>query len=249
MISVAEPVVAEFRGNPGSYHLLIENLTSAPTKGDITVSTADSALVVRAADSVELPAHAKVRVPVTVEGQDRLTRISEMNAVVRTPLAKWDLVRAVMPTVPNGDFETDTAGDGKPDWWMGRGKRDRCDLEHIHLDSGGPSGSRCLCVEASSDPAGFVRAYNVHGAVRPGTKYRVSGWIKRADRRGDVCIRFSGLGQQQLRTTAMGRWTFLEAVTESDPKSGAIVVSCFNASRGPAWFDQIKVEETKSNGN
>ena len=248
MISVAEPVVAEFRGNPGSYHLLIENLTSAATKGDITVSAADTALVVRAADSVELPAHTEVRVPVTVAGQDRLTRISEMNAVVRTPSAKWDLVRAVMPTVPNGDFEMDTAGDGKPDGWMGRGKRDRCDLDHIHLDSGGPSGSRCLCVEASGDPAGFVRAYSVHGAVRPGTKYRVSGWMKRADRRGDVYIRFSGLGQQQLRTTVTGRWTFLKAVAESDPKSGAIVVSCFNTSRGPAWFDQIKVEETRSTG-
>jgi hypothetical protein len=32
--------------------LLIENLTSAATKGDITVSAADTALVVRAADSV-----------------------------------------------------------------------------------------------------------------------------------------------------------------------------------------------------
>jgi hypothetical protein len=73
----------------------------------------------------------------------------------------------------------------------------------------------------------------------------VSGWIKRADSRGDVSIRFSGLGQQTLRTAAAGKWTFLEAVVTSNPKAGALVVSCFNSSRGPAWFDRIKVEEAK----
>jgi hypothetical protein len=156
------------------------------------------------------------------------------------------LVHGVMPTVPNGDFERDTAGDGKPDGWMGRGKGDAWDIDHIHLDRGGPSGLRCLCVEASDDPAKFVRAYNVQGAIRPGTKYRLSDWIKRADPRGEVCIRFSGLGQQLLRTTATGRWVYLEAVVTSGPKAGPNVVSCFNSSRGPAWFDQIKVEETNS---
>jgi hypothetical protein len=131
---------------------------------------------------------------------------------------------------------------------MGRKKRDRCDLDSLHLDPGGPSGSRCLCVEAGDDPTGFERAYSVQGAIRPGTEYRLSGWIKRADPRGDVCIRFAGLGQQALRTAAAGRWIFLEAVVTSDPQAGSMVVSCINSSRGPAWFDQITVEEASSTG-
>jgi len=244
MVSVAEPVVAEFRGNPGGYHLLIENLTSKPVKGMVTVS-ASTPLKVSVSGAFELLAKGKAELPVTVEGQDQLTQISEMSAQVTTSLAKWNLVRAVMPIVSNGDFEMDGAGDMRPDWWMCRKLRDEWDPESMRLEPDAPSGKYCLRLDASDNPEGFTRAYSVNGAVKSNTKYRFSAWIKKASAERSVAVQFSGFGWRSLSATKVGEWEHLQGEVATGPQNGYMVVSCINQSRGAAWFDGIKVEEVK----
>jgi hypothetical protein len=243
MVVVAEPVLAEIRGDPGTYHLLVRNLTARPTTGVVEV-TAPPPLQVSAPRELALPAHGEVKVPVQVDGQDQLTRNAEMAAKIITPLASWDLVRGVMPVVPNGDFEQDGAGDMRPDWWMGRKLADEWDPEHIGLSTDAASGRYCLRVDASDNPQGFVRGYSVMGAVKPNTRYHVNGWIKRADATGQVAIQFSGFGWQGLQTAEVGRWVRLELDCTSADNAREMVVQCANRSRGPAWFDGIEVRET-----
>ncbi|MBI3920328.1 MAG: hypothetical protein HY318_02830, partial [Armatimonadetes bacterium] len=242
MVAVTEPVIAEFRGDPGTYHLLVRNLTSKPTEGTVTVS-APAPLKATAQSSFALPAKGEAQIPVTVGGQDKLTQVSEMNAKITTPLAKWDLVRAVMPIVPNGDFEMDGAGDMRPDWWMGRKLMDEWDPDRIRLEAGAPSGKYCLRVDESDNPKGFVRAYSVDGAVKPNTKYRFSTWIKKASAEGPVMVQFAGFDYRSLSPTKVGEWEHLQGEFTTGPKHGYMVVSCVNQSRGPAWFDGVRVEE------
>lgn len=242
MVAITEPVIAEFRGDPGTYRLLIKNLTGKPTKGTVTVS-APAPLRATIQASFDLPAMGEVQIPVTVEGQDQLSQISEMNAKITTPLAKWDLVRAVMPIVPNGDFEQDGAGDMRPDWWMGRKLMDEWDPDRIRLEADVPSGKYCLRVDESDNPKGFVRAYSVDGAVKPNTKYRFSAWIKKASSEGQVMVQFAGFDYRSLTPTKVGEWEHLQGEVTTGPKHGYMTVSCYNQSRGPAWFDAIKVEE------
>jgi len=244
MIAVAEPVIAEFRGNPGRYYLLIENLTGQAVKGTVGVA-APAPLHVSAPGSFALPPRGKIEVPVNVEGQDKLSQIAEMNARVTTPVATWNLVRAAMPTVPNGDFEMDGAGDMRPDWWMCRKLRDEWDPESMRLETGAPSGKYCLRLDPSTDPAGFTRAYSVNGAVKPNTKYRISAWIKRGDPQGEVYIAFSGFGWQRLQTAEVDRWVHLQMEVTSSETGGEMTVNCYNSSRQPAWFDGISIEEAK----
>ncbi len=244
MLTVVEPVTAEFRGDPGGYHLLVRNHTGKPVRGTVAVG-APAPLKVSAPAGFDLPAHGDAKVPVTVEGQDRLDRLSEMSAMVSAPGAKWNLVRVVVPVVANGDFEQDGAGDRRPDWWMCRKKADVWDPESMRLEEGGPSGKYCLRVDASDDATGFVRAYTVHGAVKPDTRYRIRGWVKRAEAGGDVAVRFSGFGWAGLRTEEVGKWVRLEAEVKSGANPTGMVVNCLNASRGPAWFDGISVEEVR----
>ena len=166
-----------------------------------------------------------------------------MNAKVVTPLAKWDLVRGVMPTVPNGDFEMDSAGDMRPDWWISRKAGDRLDAEKISLDTGGPSGKYCLRVEPGDDPDGFVFVYGVNGAIKPNTKYRVSVWIKRDDPNGPVFLSASELAGRLLSSTVTNKWEFLQLEAVSTANACRLQLRCFNKSRKTAWFDGIKVEE------
>jgi len=85
-----------------------------------------------------------------------------------------DLVRAVMPTVPNGDFETDGAGDHKPDWWMCRKVTDNVAYDRLHLAEGAHSGKYCVQLDPPQQGEQFIRAYAVNGALKPGAPYRAS---------------------------------------------------------------------------
>lgn len=205
--------------------------------------TAPAPLQVSAPAEFSLPARGQVRVPVEVRGQDRLTQNAEMSARIVTAPATWDLVRGVMPVVPNGDFEQDGAGDLRPDWWMGRKLADEWDYERIRLDTGAGSGRTCLRVDQGDDPRGFVRGYSVIGAVKPNTRYHVSGWIKRAEGTGEVAIQFSGFGWRSLQTPEVGRWVRLEFDCTSAADARDMTVSCVNRSRGPAWFDGLEARE------
>ncbi len=243
-ITVNEPVLVDFRGNPGNYHVWVRNLAEQPLTGTVAVS-APAPLRVSCAPQLAIPAEAEVEVPVIVEGRDSLREISEMLARVTLGGKTTEVVRAVMPLIPNGDFEMDGAGDMKPDWWMCRKLMDEWAYERIHLSAEAHGGQRSLLLDPPQGGDQFIRAYPTNGCFTPNTRYRVSVWIKAESDRG-VQVRIAGLTLGSGQTGPEWKEFTGEFTTGADPNTGGWVgCSLINESAGKAWFDDLVVEEVK----
>ncbi|MHB9022592.1 MAG: NEW3 domain-containing protein [Armatimonadota bacterium] len=238
-LTVNAPVIADFRGNPGSYHIWLKNLTSTTMEGAVSV-TVPAGLTAGTPAKFSLPPEAEIRVPVAVNGQHKLSEVGEMQAKVTVGALKFDLVRGLMPTIPNGSFEVDSAGDMKPDWWMGRKLRDEWSYEYIHLATGAHSGKYCLMIDPPKEGDQFIRAYQVNGILKPNTRYRASVWIKSESKTGvyvNIMGRLLGSGQTS------GEWQqftyeFTTPDTNAWPCYGA-----YNHSPTPAYYDDLVIEE------
>ena len=243
LLVVNDPVVADFRGNPSSYHVWLKNLTTGAFRGTLSVAGRDG-LSVSAATEFALPPEAEVKVPVEVTGQDKLREISEMSATVKVGRQTLALVRGVMPTVPNGNFEMDGAGDQKPDWWMCRKVGDAWAYERLHLAEGSHRGKYCLQLDPPRKGEQFTRAFPIHGALRPGVRYRISVWIKSASATGvyaNVAGQVLGIG----RTDPQWRRFTKEFVQGNGPGAD---VNLHNESSATAFFDDLTIEETAAPG-
>ena len=244
LLVVDDPVVADFRGSPGSYHIWLKNLTTEPLKGTLSVSGRDG-LKVSAPAEITLPPEAEVNVPVEVTGQDKLREISEMSAVVKVGRQTSEVVRGVMPTIPNGDFETDGAGDGKPDWWMCRKKvNDAPSYQRLHLAGDAHGGKYCLQVDPPQKDETFIRAYPVNGALKPGARYRASVWIKSNSATGV----WAGVAGRTLGAGHTGPQWKQFTVEFVQGKGLATGVNLRNESAAPAFFDDFKIEEINAPG-
>ena len=243
-ITVNDPVLVDFRGNPGSYHIWLKNLTSKPLSGTLLV-TFPKALSVSHPDRFDLPPEAEVKVPVDVSGNEKLAEIAEMQAHVTVAGQGTDVVRAVMPVIANGAFEMDGAGDLKPDWWMCRKLADAWSYERIHLSPEAHGGKYALMLDPPQEGEKFIRAYPENGCWKPNTKYRLSVWIKAESDKGvylNVAGRVLGNGQ----TGAEWKQFTGELTTSADPNSGGWVGAwAYNESPGKAWFDDIVIEEVQ----
>jgi len=238
LLVVNDPVVADFRGNPGDYHLWLKNLTAAPLTGTISVQ-GQAGLTVSAPATVALPPDSETNVPVDVKGQDKLPEIGEISASIAVGSQKIDLVRGVMPTVPNRDFESDAAGDLKPDWWMCRKVGDDWSYERMHLAAGAHGGKYCLQLDPPQATEKYIYAYPVDSAFRPGAHYRVSVWIKSASATGV----YAQLGGGPLGSGQTGpEWKQFTSEFTCSP-SPAAFIGLRNESLAPAFFDDIVIEE------
>jgi len=241
LLVVNDPIVADFRGNPGSYHVWLKNLTTGPLTGTIGVTGRDG-LKVSAQTEFVLPPESEVSVPVTVEGQDQLREISEMSATVKVGRQTLNLVRGVLPVVPNGDFESDSAGDRKPDWWMGRKLRDAWAYERIHLADGAHGGKYCLQLDPPQTNEKFIRAYPVNTVFRPGARYRARVWIKSASATGVYAL----VAGQVLGGAGTGpEWKqFTKEFTCGGSPAQSLDVR--NESSATGFFDDLVIEEVVS---
>ncbi len=241
-ISVNDPVLVDFRGNPGTYHVWVRNLTTQPLTGTVEVS-APAPLQVSCAREFDLPAEGEARIPVTVEGRLALREISEMSARVTIAGQTYEVVRGVMPHIPNADFESDSAGDMKPDWWMGRKVRDEWAYERLHLSTEAHSGKYSLLLDPPQAGEQFIRAYPTNGCWTPKTKYRVSVWIKCAAKEG-VYVEIGGRRLGAGQTGPEWQQFAMEFTTGDNVLSGGWVgCSLINSSDQPAYFDDLVVEE------
>ncbi|MDD5706710.1 MAG: NEW3 domain-containing protein, partial [Kiritimatiellae bacterium] len=240
LLVVNDPVVADFRGDPGSYHVWLKNLTTQPLTGTLGVSGRDG-LRVSAPPDFSLPPETEVKVPVGVTGQDKLRELSELTATVKVGRQTLELVRAVMPTVPNGDFEIDSAGDGMPDWWFCRGAGDVYAYGRIRLAGEAHSGKTCLQIDPPPSGEKHTCAFPVHSAFKPNTRYRVSLWLKTANAEG-VSANVGGVWLAGKGETGSA-WRQRTAEFTTGATVSGLYRTLYNASDAPAYFDDFKVEE------
>ena len=208
----------------------------------LSSSTAPAPLTVTAAAEVDIPSAGECLLPVTVDGQALLTEIAELTAEVKLDGQRQILVRAVIPAVPNGNFESDTAGDRKPDWWMCRKLGDAWAYERMHLAEGAHTGKTCLQLDAPQAGEQFTCAYPVHSVVKPNTRYRVSVWIKAASKDG---VYANLLGQQLGNGKTSPEWRQFTAEVTTGAAGGGLYRTLYNSSTVPAYFDDLVIEEMK----
>ena len=266
LLVVNDAVLADFRGMPGDYRVWLRNLTGKEYAGTLKVN-APSPLSASAPDAFKLPPLAEINVPVTVGGQERLHEISEMTANVKVAGLNLARVHSAIPAIPNGDFETDSAGDMKPDWWMCRTKDITPAYDKICLSTNAHSGKYALLLDpgVKNNP---TTAYPVHSVLKPNAKYRFSVWIKTEANNG-VYVSLPGkeLGNGKTNPTSIptlvtddsngkepaGGQTGPEwRKFEHEFTTGPNPMSCLrlerpiiNGSSKPALFDDIVIEELK----
>lgn len=241
LATVSPPVVGDFRGSPGSYHVWLRNLSDDALGGKLACAV-PAGLKVIGPSEFALPPQAEIRLPVEVRGQEALRAIAEMTATVKVGRQRLELVRAVIPAIPNGDFESDAAGDGKPDWWMCRKKGDEWSYERLHLADGAHGGRACLRLDPPQAGEEFVCAYPVHSVLAPNTRYRVSVWIRSASATGVYANTSAGrLGDGKTGP----EWREFSGEFTSGPGGGSFSRLLYNASAEPAFFDDLTVEEVR----
>ncbi|MHB9130344.1 MAG: NEW3 domain-containing protein [Armatimonadota bacterium] len=235
------PAIVDFRGNPGSYHIWVKNLTGQTLTGTAQCA-APASLQVSGPAIFTVPPEAEVELPVEVIGRDKLPEISEMRAHVTIGAQQFDVVRGVMPIISNGNFEVDSAKDMKPDWWMSRKLADEWSYEYLHLAEGAHSGKYCLLVDPPKAGDQFIRGYPVNGALKPNTRYRVSVWIKSESKNG-VHVNAAGILLGNGKITP--EWQQFTAEFTSGADNSLPIYGAYNLSNKPAYFDDLVVEEVK----
>jgi hypothetical protein len=158
----------------------------------------------------------------------------------------------------NGDFEIGTLP-GAEGWKM---------CPHYRVEQGaGRNGTRGLIVENHDPNAMNGEFCGQFVNVKPGFKYRFSGWVKCEDVKGRAKAtgigarvlvlvfvydaKGKGLGEYytQFKAGTVSDWTRIEGVTPALPPTAArIQVNPFvwHNATGRAWFDDISLEQVES---
>lgn len=239
-IMINDPVLAEFRGSPGSYHLWLKNLGTVPVSGIISYS-APRPLTIQGGKEFSVPARQEVTLPVEIRGNEELDKGAEVTVDIQSSVKLFQLVRHVFPAIPNGNFESDSAGDQKPDWWMARSSGEKWAYESIHLAGEAHSGKYCLKLDPPKDGNTFNCAFPEMGALVPGKKYRFSAWIK-AKSSEQVYLSIPGVSAQLGAGETSDEWKQFQVEFVAPPDFGGRNRWAHNFSSEPAYFDDFRIE-------
>ena len=148
--------------------------------------------------------------------------------------------------LPNGGFE-EVAGGAPAGWekqsWSGTAEQT--------LSAGGRSGKHCVMISAAK---GVDLAWRRIVAVKPLSKYRLSGWIKTRDVKPAPSSKGLGAllnlhGSNVRRTGAIvgtKDWTRVEFTFETGYDERSIQVNCllggWGLATGTAWYDDLSLE-------
>jgi hypothetical protein len=158
----------------------------------------------------------------------------------------------LLPTLPNPSFEEDSAGDGRPDYWLGstgthggtRGTAER--WKQIRLDeSVKTDGQRSVRIGPYKD-GDQIAIYNLIGRMPgPGT-FRFSMDVQReSDGQARAHVRSPGIGAKgKMKVPAeTDTWHTLEAEwTFEKEQAGWFAVTVENQTDGAVWVDNVRLE-------
>lgn len=237
---VSDSLLMDLRGHCGDYHVWLRNLSDKPLKGNVSVRSLLGGLTVKDADTVvTVPAHGVVRVPVAVDGIGNLTDNGEIEAT--WTMGVWPLrkkisrVKAVKPLMPNPGFESDSAGDGKPDYWMCRAYTDWA-YESMNLSTESHSGKYALELKPYVRNQRYTMAAPTIFDAEIGKTYKFTLWTKSESPDAHVDIR-----GKMFRIPKSVGWTKVEGVVAvKDLRGLHFGIYC---GSGRLLVDDITVEE------
>lgn len=123
----------------------------------------------------------------------------------------------------------------------------------------GMNKSKCISIEFKDTCNDAYWTYNMQNVMKPGDKYRLSGWVKGEDIQicqdtfgANLCIDNSGYDNTSRVLTGTFNWTYIEMLyTVPDPIPEQFVgIACrlgfyYAIVKGKAYFDNIKLERVR----
>lgn len=161
----------------------------------------------------------------------------------------------VMPTLPNPSFKEDSAGDGRPDYWLGstgthRGTRMAAERwKVIHLDEEIRTDGE-VSVRIDSHKGGEkIGIYNLIGRMPgPGT-FRLSMDVRRESKGpARVVVRSPGIGARggMKVPDEKGKWhTLTTGWTFEREQAGRFAMTVENRTEGAVWVDNVRLTVVK----
>ena len=167
------------------------------------------------------------------------------------PLLEMERVQeeqAPINQVANAGFEL---GEGElPEGWRKRGYSGEAELSWVE---GGRDGGRCLQISSTT---GSDNSWFIDVAVKPSTRYRLSGWVRTEgleSRRNGMGALFNVHAMGQTVTRALrgdNDWTRVELEFESNPGQTLVSINCLYGgwgwAVGTSWYDDLELVELQS---
>jgi hypothetical protein len=237
-ISATSPLWVRLLRNPdGSVAATVYNRSDQPLAGTLAVTPPKGITVENPSQPFSAPAWGKAELTVKIAGIEPLQ--APVHLVATATAGKLTARRLLMLNVPvpNGHFETDSAGDGRPDWWVAWGAGDSRDVaDRLALDPKDPYfGQYSLRIDPVAEAGKFVRATPIAFRLDTGKKYRVRVAIRTTAAEDQPYVEIGG--RRLTAPPEPGKWNILEATC-----TGSGALNLVNPSRHPVWFDALTVE-------
>ena len=147
--------------------------------------------------------------------------------------------------LPNASFE---AGEEMLDGWESRAWSNTQQNAAWGMEAAGRTG-RCVTIRAVNDD-GADAAWTARVTVKPGTFYRLSGWIRTVGVKGATGALLNIQNMQAVRTPAVrgtSEWTHVSTVFWTGESPLELEINClfggWGVSTGQAWYDDIALDE------
>ena len=221
---VNPPLLADLRGRHGTFRLWLRNLSGEPLRLALSAS-GKAPLHAAIQKETTLAPKEEREIPLSVSGMEKLRELSRIEVAIRGAGMNFSREKAVMPRLPNADFETDSADDGKPDWWMCRYRPSGAwAYEKISLTTDAHGGKHALRIEPSDRKKQGVAVVPVNFDAEDGKSYRISFYTKSPE--GGNTLMFAGhiipipqskewvRTEKTLKVSAV-RWNYFQIVNQS----------------------------------
>jgi len=245
-LTVINPIFMNLQKNSEGIEVTLENVGKRKYTASLSISLPEPLTTDRENKKIEIsPGEVKTVIY-------PLFKVTEMKkpliakVTLKYGKEKEEKIISIYPPIPNPDFELDSAGDNRPDWWTafgrgGKGLTYMMPAINVKLDKSVKySGNSSLRL----NPLGVYKKYFktefafplIRGYLPSGKKYMFSIAVRKISPDTDVFVQVNG---RQLIPKKVGEWEILKTIVEREN----IKINLYNGSDKPVWFDSIKIKE------
>lgn len=240
---VPTPYVDWSWGPNGRLCTTLTNLEPNAVEVTVEVSLPENctAAVTPRTQRLSVPAWGKAQATFGMEGAAAMQEAVAMRIGVTAAGHRQEIPVRLFPTICNGSFEIDRAGDGKPEYWTTYDYSGKIGLELsyplIRLDSERPfDGRTCLRVDPLGGSA--VSVYPVGTMLAPDTSYRATAYLRVPDG-GDAKLLWQHQPLRLVGGPDVNGWQRFELTGNSGPVAAANNFCFQNLGKTPVWLDAV----------
>lgn len=244
LIGMCSPVFAEVNRKAGNiWELTLKNRSARNIPGTVNITVPKDVKADRNQNSFVLKPGETKTWNYRLSGVEKLTRKYFLKADVRYEKYHSVAYETVQPPLLNGDFETDSAGDNRADYWeCVKSESDPV----LRTDERASSGTYSLKLGKKQ------KASHKFLKLVPGTRYRISGDIYRTKQNQGAHITIVPILMKNknvcignVKNAELNKWQRFSAEFKTYHNEAKHDVYITNDGDSTVWFDNIKIEEVQ----